>query len=826
MIGKYARGFRHLKRCVGNTKVKKIFILQNGRILQSEAFLGDLKGEPNKTLVLFQNLGGRNDLDKFTSNNKELAKDLLCRYSHYYIVNNFQQLTQFGRRFLMVDENFDSEFESFKKNNKKLLDQVFGKYCYPTDSISYFMFALTGNSPNLYVWALSNYFKNHVSIVTLENIIKWSQKYNQLVGKLSKGTITAYNSRDNINKLMNEIVSLRRGKRANDSINLFNTAQKKLLKNIDLNEKNIFILNRFGRLSNMKKNNFVRKMSTVENVDDILQQMSFLSNVHFEWNKNSLMDYIKNAENIKCDIVFEQGNLVLVKVYTYDTIKLLAKTTNWCISKNKRYWNDYVGYRDKAIQYVLFDFDKPEDHELSIIGFTSTKNVGITNAHSFSNNNLMGSFGTPYRQLTSFLQCDNKNIYSIIKGHKIPLGKLLEFENKHYDWSLPSFMSFLNFCMTEDEYTIHYYDNEEQRIVLSTTHENIKFLIGGGFKNTSYKLINEVFLFMDFMCEEDDAKRLHYGFIYKNEMTHEEKCEMVYDAYGNNSEYSFENLLDMFDLPYDTICRTNDEMNRFSHAFRTYDLNTVKSFINNNELLTKINNDKKQEFKQYAYNAIFESIFQYNSFDYINVIYDNNKKLIDFLTERGLGDLVISLVYDISNGFRSIGKIPPIDCTYEEFAKNFNHNRDRITIAKFFILKTIFEKEDNKLIYNKLIEIFQNCCHTHDLDVYLLKLILTTLNFKTLSNTTKYFLKHIASLRSEELNVIMLDKGMSNECGVFFLRNLPSSAPKYEEFKSLFESELKKDDENKQNDNSFSFSDMSYFYTLSSSNSTSTTYTF
>lgn len=821
MIGKYARGFRHLKRSVGSTKIKKLFLLQNGRILQSEAFLSDVKGMCDKQLVLFQNLGGKNDTSIFSSNNRDLANDLLCRYAHYYVVTNTNQLFQFGRRCLMVDDNFDEEFESFKKKNKKLLEQVYGKYCYPQDPISAFMFALTGDVPNIYVWALKNYF-NHVSLAIIENTINWSQKYNKLIGKLSKGTITAYNGRDSINKLMDEMVSLRRNKRANDSINLFNTTQKKLLKNIELNNKNIFILNRFGRLSNMKKNNFVRKMSTIENVDEIMQQMSFLSNVHFEWNKNSLLEYIKNTENIKCDIVIDKDNLLLVKVYTYDTIKSLAKTTNWCISKNKRYWNDYVEYRPKAIQYVLFDFDKPEDHELSIIGFTSTKDVGITNAHSFSNNNLMGGNNCTYRQLTSFLESDGKNIYSIIKGHNIPLGKLLNFENKHYNWDITSFMSFLNYCMDEDEYVIHFYDDE--RIVLSTRHENVRFLVGDSFKNIPYKNNTEVFLFLDFSFDEDDANRLRYGFINQNEYSHEESCEYVFDAYGNNCEHSFDNLLEIFDLPYDTICRTNDEVRRFSHAFRTYDLKTIKSFINNDELISKINNDKNQSFKQYAYNVIFESIFQFNSFDYINLIYDNNKKLIDFITEKSLGDFVISLVYDITNGFRHIGKLPTSD-TFEEAVKNVRQQRDRITIAKYYILKRVFEKENNKVIYNKLIEIFPQCVHSKEIDTYLLSLILTTLNFKTLNNTSSFYLKHIANLHSQYINDILLEKDMSTECGVYFLRYLSTQSPNYEFFKEKFGAELEKKDKEKINPVTFKVKTNSSDHTFSYFEILNNTYT-
>ena len=446
MIGKYARGFRHLKRVVGNSKTKRIFIIQNGRILDSTAMVCPINGSKDQ-LVIFQNMGGDNDTYKFPTEYRTIAENLLNKYNRFYVAKDSHMLFQLGRKYFIVDDKFDEEYESFQKNNKKLLDQVYGRYCYANDSLAMLMFALIGNSPNLYVWAITSYFKNGVSLCTIEHIIHWSKKYSQLVGKLSKGTITAYNTKDKVKLLVSEIVKLRSVKRANDSVNLFNTAQKKLLKKIDMDDKNVHILNRFGRLSSPKKHNFVIKMSTIEDVNDILHQMSLLSNIHFEWNRDSLMDYIQNSENINCDVIYDDNNIVLVKVKTYDTVKLLAKTTNWCISKNKRYWNDYVEHRHNSSQFVIFDFNKPEDHELSIVGFTSVKNGGITNAHSFSNNNLMGNYGNTNNKLKSFFTKEvPNNIFSIISANKIPLNKVFDTKPLKFQWNLHSFMSFLPYC--------------------------------------------------------------------------------------------------------------------------------------------------------------------------------------------------------------------------------------------------------------------------------------------------------------------------------------------------------------------------------------------
>jgi hypothetical protein len=81
-------------------------------------------------------------------------------------------------------------------------------------------------------------------------------------------------------------------------------------------------------------------MSTVGDPNEILHQMAFLADVHFKWNKESLMEYLANNENLSYELKYDKGDVVLLMVNDYDTVKRLAKNTNWCISKNKQYWNN------------------------------------------------------------------------------------------------------------------------------------------------------------------------------------------------------------------------------------------------------------------------------------------------------------------------------------------------------------------------------------------------------------------------------------------------------------------------------------------------------
>ena len=81
---------------------------------------------------------------------------------------------------------------------------------------------------------MTNLYKNGVSSTTLKHVIDWCKNYPQLVRNLKKRTPTAYNGFGEIQELVSEMIALRKNKRANLVINMFNTAQKKLLKNVIL----------------------------------------------------------------------------------------------------------------------------------------------------------------------------------------------------------------------------------------------------------------------------------------------------------------------------------------------------------------------------------------------------------------------------------------------------------------------------------------------------------------------------------------------------------------------------------------------------------------
>ncbi len=460
-----------------------------------------------------------------------------------------------------VPEDFEKRYTEFCDANKKQMPNA-TRFCDINSSILKYLFAISNGSKNFFFWAVNATYKQGITIQVLEKILNWNDKYSQLSKNLKKGTITGYTNQNDIFFLVKQTIKLRREKRANDAINMFNTAQKKALKEYKLTDRDFDTLSKFYKLSGKKKNNFIRKMSTIDDPSEILKQMSFLADVHFEWKKESLLDFIKNTENFNCDIVIDRDDIVLLKVKDYETVKRLAKTTNWCISKDKKYWNQYVEDNSMATQYVLLDFSRKEDDNLSIVGFTSVHDRGITNAHDFQNKNLMHERRTnTLAEIKSFVSkfMDSNSIYGVLDKYGIRLSDVVTYEPNQYEWNRESMFDYLNQCVDEEDYYI--IADYGDRLALICDNDNVRFFIGDNYAEQRHNrgvAGNQHIIFADFTKKPNDPDKLIFGVINHNFEEHESYCPRLFNCRFDAVPQSFDSKLEEFGLPYDIICRKDN----------------------------------------------------------------------------------------------------------------------------------------------------------------------------------------------------------------------------------------------------------------------------
>lgn len=753
MLGRYLRGGRHLNRVASKEPLKYITTFP----IDECCYIGELikvrRTDGNELILVYQDYRDECNPKKSLYEEKygKYLEDLRNKYSYCFPImnlNDFIRNGQFGNKTIILPNDFEEQYNKMISNNKKLFANLFSSYCSVDSVYLKLFFALAPESPNMIVWAANNLFKNDASLRKLCYLIDWGQRYKSLISKLSRGTITAYNDNRNIDLLINETINLRRKKRSNDAINSFNTKQKKMLKAKYEEDPNIeHVLCRFNRLSPIKRNNFIRKVSTFETADEILTELSLMVNMHFNWNKEDFIKFITKGDGIHCSIVYDRDQYLLLSVDDYNSIRKVAKNTNWCISKNMKYWYDYVdGHEGDAIQYILCDFSKKEDDHYAMIGFTSMYNRGITNAHNFVNKNIMSesAYGlsnsiirTSGLKLKSFINCNNgkdNTIMNILHNANIPSSLFIHSDRFKFTIERDVFFHHLNDIMNEEEYNIYYDENNE--LVLSTSNSTITSLFSCSNENVNIK---KYFLFLNFNDGIEESKKLRYSIITEYQNV-ESSCG-VFDLNGFKEADSFDYLLYKYGLPYNIIKRPNSIIEQIVSAINDGEVELVDHILSSKDNVEKIVSISKSGGSDRLFNAIGNSCLNLGTFDILNVFKKNGIKLLDVLTSNEISSLEV-LVYQRYEG--SYGGISVPDGYITEFLEDILPNSGfKMHVGYYVMLLRLLDEESDIYVIEKFINTIKRSKYTFEIEGILNNI----LDNHNISNNTR-LIKNVTSLAS------------------------------------------------------------------------------
>lgn len=724
MIGTNIRGIRHLWRVCNESLTP---VLVNTHEYGYSVCLA-VKTKPNcpfgETLALFNHhyKNGYSSIGFNTYLNSDELKPytekiLRLGFSRAYIVtkdffnrkdgdSTFYELT-------LLPKTFFEDYESFLKNNSKMINSLRDKYGFDLHDIrQQRMYIYSEGSKNFFSWAVNMFYGNKVTMNTIKTILQWNDLYGQLTKNLSKGTITAYTSRDSIDTLMTELTTLRRGKRMADAINSFNTVQKKLLKSRELSNVDKETLAKFSKLTDTKRLNFIKKMSSIEDFDELMRQMRHVCSVHFAWNKESFNDFLENVEGLNYKKIFEKDSVVLVEVFDYDTIKQLAKTTNWCISKNKSYWNNYVEHdRDNTKQYLIFDFSRKEDDKLSIVGFTTKYNKGITNAHDFVNNNLMGSVDRPTNTLLkSYISrfIARNNIYSILAADGIDINIIANYDEPLYKWDKASVINYLYECVNQENVDILM--SEGDKMAISVKDENVRYFLGDTYcDNIPHEFYDKQhIIFLDFSLSKYDINKLQFAIIDGNGYD-EDYCQSLYNEHSLNEGNNFDSKLIEYNLPYDIIRRTNNVKVKMRDAILSYNTPMIKECIKQ---------CGKEGFKDVVYHYVSSDAFfnimlatlrDYMSFDYIDIIYENGMTISEVIGTKYACDICKYMMQQIQVTNRHIGNeliLPSKEDIENFYTEKIGDKNIALYIGSYLAISRIIDSEvfTNQCDYNAFIK--------------------------------------------------------------------------------------------------------------------------
>lgn len=553
---------------------------------------------------------------------------------------------------LVLPDTIEADFNAFICQNKTKLGKWANIDCdnMVLTDLMLFAYVQSNKSPNLVSWIMQNVVVYNSSIVLINHVVNWAMHNPSSVKLLSKNSLTAYNKPSLIEELYDETRNINLDKVANNTIQMFNTTQKKVLKSMCLTSGQKAILGKFNRLSLVKQNNFVRKMSSINEGQEIFRQLSVLVKDHFNWNVASLLEFIAESQDLHCNIVYNVGNILLLEVLDYDTIKFVCKATNWCISKNKKYWDQYIGRNQETDaqtkQYVLFNFNKREDADLSIVGFTVAVNKGIVASHSFTNKPLWGSVHT--RSKKCF---DPKftHIFKILSASGIDVNKFIYNNdyiltinpniNKNTIWEHIS-----NIMADAKQYTI--LRNDDKIVVKFNTPDMLKMFHWEAENLIDITSAQEYWLFFDPTKHTDLNKQWELIACVRSNIY------IAFDCFGLKERPRAKELdvaLLKYGIPLSVIKRTpNESLTLLLESCDNYDIETVGNLLQDKQFVDALcKMERNNEGFMYLSSTIVEHIINHKTLDVFDEFVKHHIPMSSIMRRRSFSMLCTMVVQNL-----------------------------------------------------------------------------------------------------------------------------------------------------------------------------------
>lgn len=395
--------------------------------------------------------------------------------------------------------------------SNKILNPLITKLNINTDEDNTFkeLICLTQESPNYQLWAVNAVYSGYCVVEEIKSILEWSKLHKHLICQLSKHTITAYTSRYAITILKKEIKNIQLINDVKSFINKFNTIQKNLLKEY-LNLDSYSILNiskerelkkwhkiftKLQKLPDDQLDNFISTCSALHDITALLDAFTWCMDLSYKWNKKEFISFVtKSTPN--SPIVYNHDNIVILHVTSHkDCNKLVGSEgrTKWCFNCNKTCWESYVNDTNSK-QYFLFDFSKKESEETSHIAFTINKELGLTEAYTTHNLNI--------------IERGNDYVNEVFNEKGINVSDFIRLNHPiDYKWEENSIKTIL-----EENENVQVIDNSNNRLLISSENDKVsqrliqhtilyKRLINGTLQRKLY------FLY-DLNLKEDDPNGL------------------------------------------------------------------------------------------------------------------------------------------------------------------------------------------------------------------------------------------------------------------------------------------------------------------------------
>lgn len=369
--------------------------------------------------------------------------------------------------------------------------------------------------PNYQFWGVKMIFSKLLDYQTLSKIHDWVEKNQTMVKLLEKKNVVSYSSAPSIENLMKEMEALDKVAVIKNVISHFNTDQRKILTDgilpADLNGIKAYnsenvnkwgeLLTKFSKLPMARKNNLYTVCSSIRTLGELYSMISNALEKRYEWNKEDMLAFLENNTK-ECEVVFNEGPHVIVRIGNFEASKKLCGggRTQWCITKNKSYFDDYAGRHNNRDQYFYFDFSRKETDCFAHIGFTIECGRGLVYAQTCDNKDMRSGFKQG---------SETKTFNSIMDEIGVKMNLFMRLKDKFkFDWDIKSVLTEAK--KHPQKYAIAY--EKDGRLIVNVLNGTaLNEFIGHTYINQSNFQISpttKVYLLFDFNLPLNDEKSI------------------------------------------------------------------------------------------------------------------------------------------------------------------------------------------------------------------------------------------------------------------------------------------------------------------------------
>lgn len=140
----------------------------------------------------------------------------------------------------------------------------------------------------------------------------------------------------------------------------------------DLKDKSQFLISAITKIANDANlsRTFLSKISASKTKSAIIDSIASITNQEL-WDFDHWLNKLNNTRNVYVTWSSKEEKQIICIVTSYKTIKNIAYMTNWCITRDKYYFDSYS---ENGFQCILYDFNYPITSNDSVIGFSLNSN--------------------------------------------------------------------------------------------------------------------------------------------------------------------------------------------------------------------------------------------------------------------------------------------------------------------------------------------------------------------------------------------------------------------------------------------------------------------